>query len=161
MAGIFFMIASSCILLLDSSILHKSLYPSLNVFWTVPRWLVQCTGTAVPGPLQPCSGCPTISSLISCSVCIEASWLVHASEECVYPSALCSQGLTFSCSSASGLVGSHLVVSAEFLRTLNVSLADGTSASLAEMTTCSPSCLSPDLHLFTLEMSVSSHAHLF
>ena len=163
MAGIFFY---DCLFLYISAWFK---YPT-QVTLPVTKRFLNCSSAAGPVHRHSCSWASVallwlprhqLSDLLFC-----LRWSLLAGP-CLWRlcpsfcSLLCSQGLAFSCSSASGPVGSRLVVGAEFLRTLNVSLADGASASLAEMTTCSPSCLSPDLHLFTLAMAVSSHAHLF
>ena len=100
----FFMITSSCVFLLDSSILHKSLYLSLNVFSSIPRWLVQCMA------LRPWASVALLwlphqqlSGLLFCShgylLAGPCLWRVNLS----FCSLLCSQGLTFSGSSVARL----------------------------------------------------------
>lgn len=51
--------------------------------------------------------------VLSCSACVEACWLVHASRVFLSLCSFCSEGLTFSGSSAPGLVGSHVMVGAD------------------------------------------------
>lgn len=155
----FIMMASSYVILLDSY--TKCFLKGLQVADPVHRHSSFCIRVILLWPS--CRQLPVPPTACTEAVCLLWSLLGGSMSLWSVSCPLLSTLLlgAFSCSSVAGLISSHVVVGAQFFRTLNASLVCRSSAFSARVATCSLSCLSPHLPLSTPEMPGSSHAHLF